>query len=254
MITGGLGFIGSNLARRLVELGADVLLVDSLIPDYGGNLFNVDGIDRSAAHQRRRHPAAVDDELSRPGPRRHLQPRRAGQPHRQHAGSVYGSRDQLPQPADGARGVPQPQPEGEGRVRRHPPGLRPSRFAAGHRAPSGAADRRQRHQQGRGRVLPPRLQQCLRRTRLFAAADQRLWPAAAVEAQPAGLHRLVHPAGDRERVDPDLRRRFAAARLRLRRRCGGRVPAGGRERCVQRRGVQRRRRRADQPQRPDDVS
>ncbi|HEY2905670.1 MAG TPA: NAD-dependent epimerase/dehydratase family protein [Vicinamibacterales bacterium] len=44
MITGGLGFIGSNLARQLVELGADVLLVDSLIPDYGGNLFNIDGI------------------------------------------------------------------------------------------------------------------------------------------------------------------------------------------------------------------
>jgi UDP-glucose 4-epimerase len=44
MITGGLGFIGSNLARALVGLGADVLLVDSLIPDYGGNLFNIDGI------------------------------------------------------------------------------------------------------------------------------------------------------------------------------------------------------------------
>jgi UDP-glucose 4-epimerase len=44
MITGGLGFIGSNLARRLVTLGADVLLVDSLIPDFGGNLFNIDGI------------------------------------------------------------------------------------------------------------------------------------------------------------------------------------------------------------------
>jgi len=41
MITGGLGFIGSNLARQLVELGADILLVDSLIPDYGGNLFNI---------------------------------------------------------------------------------------------------------------------------------------------------------------------------------------------------------------------
>src|SRR5882762_9987264 len=41
LITGGLGFIGSNLARRLVELGSDVLLVDSLIPEYGGNLFNV---------------------------------------------------------------------------------------------------------------------------------------------------------------------------------------------------------------------
>jgi UDP-glucose 4-epimerase len=41
LITGGLGFIGSNLAHRLVELGADVLIVDSLIPEYGGNLFNV---------------------------------------------------------------------------------------------------------------------------------------------------------------------------------------------------------------------
>ena len=41
MITGGLGFIGSNLARRLVDLGADVLIVDSLLPDYGGNLFNI---------------------------------------------------------------------------------------------------------------------------------------------------------------------------------------------------------------------
>jgi UDP-glucose 4-epimerase len=45
MITGGLGFIGSNLARALAEAGADVLLVDSLIPDYGGNLFNIDGIE-----------------------------------------------------------------------------------------------------------------------------------------------------------------------------------------------------------------
>ena len=44
MITGGLGFIGSNLARWLLELDADVLLVDSLIDDYGGNLFNIDGI------------------------------------------------------------------------------------------------------------------------------------------------------------------------------------------------------------------
>jgi UDP-glucose 4-epimerase len=43
-ITGGLGFIGSNLARQLVSLGAHVLLIDSLIPEYGGNLFNVDGI------------------------------------------------------------------------------------------------------------------------------------------------------------------------------------------------------------------
>ena len=45
MITGGLGYIGSNLARQLVSLGAEVLLVDSLIPDYGGNLFNINGIE-----------------------------------------------------------------------------------------------------------------------------------------------------------------------------------------------------------------
>jgi UDP-glucose 4-epimerase len=45
MITGGLGFIGSNLAHALVGLGAKVLLVDSLIPEYGGNLFNISGIE-----------------------------------------------------------------------------------------------------------------------------------------------------------------------------------------------------------------
>jgi UDP-glucose 4-epimerase len=45
MITGGLGFIGSNLARHLVDLGAQVLLVDSMIPDYGGNFFNLRGLE-----------------------------------------------------------------------------------------------------------------------------------------------------------------------------------------------------------------
>src|SRR5688572_3418058 len=45
LITGGLGFIGSNLARALVDLDADVLLVDSLIPEYGGLLFNIAGIE-----------------------------------------------------------------------------------------------------------------------------------------------------------------------------------------------------------------
>ena len=45
LITGGLGFIGSNLARRLVSLGANVTIVDSLIPEYGGNRFNVAGIE-----------------------------------------------------------------------------------------------------------------------------------------------------------------------------------------------------------------
>jgi UDP-glucose 4-epimerase len=45
LVTGGLGFIGSHLARKLVDLGAEVTLVDSLIPEYGGNLYNVREIE-----------------------------------------------------------------------------------------------------------------------------------------------------------------------------------------------------------------
>ncbi len=45
LITGGLGFIGSNLARRLVELDARVTLLDSMWPAGGGNLFNISGIE-----------------------------------------------------------------------------------------------------------------------------------------------------------------------------------------------------------------
>jgi len=44
LVTGGIGFIGSSLARRLVHLNAKVTLVDSLIPLYGGNLFNIHDI------------------------------------------------------------------------------------------------------------------------------------------------------------------------------------------------------------------
>lgn len=44
MVTGGLGFIGSHLAHRLVELGARVLIVDSLVPGCGGNPYNIEDI------------------------------------------------------------------------------------------------------------------------------------------------------------------------------------------------------------------
>uniref|UniRef100_UPI00404AB293 NAD-dependent epimerase/dehydratase family protein n=1 Tax=Cephaloticoccus sp. TaxID=1985742 RepID=UPI00404AB293 len=45
LITGGLGFIGSNLARQLVQWDAKVTLVDSLIPEYGGNRRNIAGLE-----------------------------------------------------------------------------------------------------------------------------------------------------------------------------------------------------------------
>jgi UDP-glucose 4-epimerase len=47
LVTGGLGFIGSNLARELVAGGADVVLVDSLVPEYGGSRGNIKGIEGS---------------------------------------------------------------------------------------------------------------------------------------------------------------------------------------------------------------
>lgn len=42
LITGGAGFIGANLARRLLDAGAHVTIADSLIPEYGGNLANLE--------------------------------------------------------------------------------------------------------------------------------------------------------------------------------------------------------------------
>ncbi len=45
LITGGLGFLGSSLARELVDAGARVVLVDSLVPEYGGNPANLAGIE-----------------------------------------------------------------------------------------------------------------------------------------------------------------------------------------------------------------
>jgi UDP-glucose 4-epimerase len=60
LITGGLGFIGGNLAHALAGRCAELTLVDSLIPQYGGNLFNISGIE----DQVRVNIADVRDESS----------------------------------------------------------------------------------------------------------------------------------------------------------------------------------------------
>jgi nucleoside-diphosphate-sugar epimerase len=44
LITGGMGFIGSNLAKKLVNLNNQVTIIDSLIPEYGGNPRNIEEI------------------------------------------------------------------------------------------------------------------------------------------------------------------------------------------------------------------
>jgi UDP-glucose 4-epimerase len=60
LITGGLGFIGSNLAHALAGHCAELTLMDSLIPQYGGNRFNISGIEDKV----RVHIADVRDERS----------------------------------------------------------------------------------------------------------------------------------------------------------------------------------------------
>ena len=45
LITGGLGFLGSNIAHYLVKLGARVTLLDALLPNNGGNPRNISGIE-----------------------------------------------------------------------------------------------------------------------------------------------------------------------------------------------------------------
>lgn len=46
LVTGGLGFVGSNLAIKLVELGAKVEIIDAMIPRQGANYFNIDSVKK----------------------------------------------------------------------------------------------------------------------------------------------------------------------------------------------------------------
>ena len=121
LITGGLGFIGSTLARRLVELGANVTLVDSLIPEYGGNLFNIAGIedrvrvnisDVRDEHSMNYLVQGQDYLFNLAGQTSHLDSMR---------GSVHRPGDQLPGAALHPGSLPAIQPGHQDRVCQHAP-------------------------------------------------------------------------------------------------------------------------------------
>ena len=209
MITGGLGFIGSNLARRLVELGADVLLVDSLIPDYGGNLFNIDGIDdRVRVNVADVRQQSTMNYLVRD---RDVIFNLAGQ-----VSHIDSMRDPYTDLEINCRS----QLTLLEACRHHNPRVkvvfagtrqvygRPDSLPVDRAAPR-AADRRQRHQQGGRRVLPPRLQQRLRRARLLAAPDQRLRPAPAASSTTA---RASSAGSSASRIEDRRSRSTATAR------------------------------------------
>ena len=110
LVTGGLGFLGSNLAIKLVRYGANVTILDSLIPQFGGSFFNIapvrDQVVVNISDMRdaelARHPGA--------GQGLHLQPGRPGQPRRQHARSAARPGRQLRLDDEPGRGLPQAQP------------------------------------------------------------------------------------------------------------------------------------------------
>ena len=254
MITGGLGFIGSNLARQLVALGADVLLVDSLIPDYGGNLFNIDGIrdqvrvNVADVRQQSTMNYLVQDReviFNLAGQVSHIDS--MNDPY---ADLEINCRSQLTLLEA---------------CRYNNPGVKVV-FAG------------TRQIYGRPSSLPVNEQHLVRPTdvnginkaageyyhlvynnvfgdpRLLAAAHERVRTAPADSPQSPGLHRLVHPARARERTiqiygDGTQLRDFVfvddAADAFLR---------AGAERRLQRRGLQCRRRRPDQPSRPDGAA
>ena len=226
LVTGGLGFIGSNLCRTLADLGARVTAVDSLLPDYGGNLFNLDGYEDKVriniadvrghgmeflvrgqevlfnlagqvSHIDSMSDPVTDLEINCTSQLRVLEAVRKGNPELKivYAGTrqVYGKPLYLPvdekhllQPVD-VNGINKISGEFYHLVYHQVYGIRTS----------------------------------------LAAAHQHLRPPPAHPAQPPGLHRLVRPQGRARRGDPGLRRRAPEARLQPRGRRGGRLPPGG---------------------------
>ena len=135
LVTGGLGFIGSNLCRTLADLGAQVLAVDSLLAGLRRQPLQPRRLRGQGPHQHRRRARARDG-VPGQGPGGALQPGRAGEPHRLHGRSLHRPRDQRPQPALDPGGGAQGQSRAQDRVRGHAPGLRQAPVPARRREPT----------------------------------------------------------------------------------------------------------------------
>jgi len=204
LITGGLGFIGSNLARALVDLDGDVLLVDSLMQDYGGNLFNIAGIEpRVRVNIADVREASTMQALVRES-RGDLQPRGPGEPHRQHAGPAHRPGDQLSRSVDDSRGLPAAQSRDEGSLRGHAADLWPP-----DRLPVDESHLvRPTDINGINKAAGENYHLVYTTSSASGPARfgcRRVRAAPTDSAQPPGLHRLVHPARARGAGDSDLR-------------------------------------------------
>ena len=165
----------------------------------------------SRSRQHLRRPRRAQPLVPRAGPGRPVQPRRPDEPSGLDGESVHGPRDQLPQPAFDPRGLPPVQPRDADRVRGDPPDLRSPAVPPGRRAASAEPGRRERHQQDRGRVVPPALRRRLRHPRHRPAADEHVRAANAHQGREADVPRLLVQARARRRGDPGLGRRAAEA-------------------------------------------
>ncbi|MBK8477436.1 MAG: GDP-mannose 4,6-dehydratase [Opitutaceae bacterium] len=215
LITGGLGFIGSNLARALVGHGAEVLIVDSLVPEYGGHLRNLHGIEKKVrvnlADVRDHHVLPVllegQDVLFN----------LAGQT--SHLDSIQDPETDLEincAPSSlHPRGLPPAQPRHRRGLRQHPPDLRQARLSAGGREAPAAAGGRERYQQVCRRVVSHALPPGAWPAHLRAAAHQHHRAAHASEGRPPDFPRCVGAPVARGAVDRGVGR-GPTARFHLR--------------------------------------
>ena len=196
LVTGGLGFIGSNLALALAEAGASVTVVDSLEPRHGGDRDNVAGAEIEVVDRRHRERDAVAAPAR--GCRLRLQPRGPGLPPRLDDRPAARPRHQRSQPARLPRARAARSTRGQHRLCLDAPGLRAPADGPGRREPSARSRRRQRRLEARGGPPPPPLSPRPRDSRERAAAFERLRPAPAARRRSPGLPaRIRAPARSR---------------------------------------------------------